>query len=175
MTSPNEPDRAEVLGTAQVLADALNGVSERLDAVNQASEDRDAALNKYGRANRHRITLTYGLLAVDIALTVVVAIFAGQAHSAAEAASQNRQAEVSSCVSGNMLRDTLTEVFDHVFGTVRPPVTATAAQKAAEAAQLQALEAYYRAQFAPRNCTAIYGVTPAATAPAKATPTGKAG
>ncbi len=160
MTSPPQPDRGDAVGTAQWLGSALNGLSERLDAVREDSEARDEALTDYGRANRHRIWVTYALLFVDIGLTVVVAVFAGQAHSAALAANQTRQASAASCASGNGLRQTLDQVFDHVFDSFTPPAADTPAQKAAGIAKLKALEAYYHANFAAKNCTAIYGVTP---------------
>jgi hypothetical protein len=161
VTSPSQPDRADPLGTAQALANALNGMSTRLDAAKKASEERDEQLASYGRANRHRIWVTYALFAVDIALTVVVSIFAVQAHSAASAANQVRAASVTSCASGNDTRQTLTQVFDHIFASFGP-ATGTPAQQAAADARLKAIEAYYKGKLAARNCAAIYGVTPSA-------------
>lgn len=161
MTSPNEPDPADPLATAQYLGASLIRLAEELKDTRNASERRDAALERYGRGNRHRIWLSYVLIAFDVALSVVAIISIVRADYAASAANQNRQQSAASCVSGNDLRGTLNQVFDHVFGSFGPP-KGTPAQQAAEIAQLKALEEYYHGKFAARNC-ATYGAAPAST------------
>lgn len=161
---PRQPDRADAIGTAQTLASALNGLSERFDSAKDASEQRDRELAEYGRSNRHRIWVTFALFAVDIALTVAVSVFAVQAHDATSAASQNREAAATSCASGNDLRHAVSQVFDHIFGAVQPGAAQTPAQQAVQKLRIKAIEAYYHQKLAARDCTAIYGVAPSVSA-----------
>ena len=158
MTSPPQPsDPADALAIAQALAGALEGMSRQLKTVNDNSEERDASLKRYGRHNRL-------FIAVDVLLTIVTTVAVGVAVSASNTANQTQQASATSCAAGNDLRQTLDEVFDHVFTAVKPPPQDTPAEKAVADRKLAALEAYYHAKFAGRNCTAIYGVAPGTAA-----------
>lgn len=161
MATPSQPDRADAIGAAGQLTDALNNMSAQLADVKRDSEDRDKALTDYGRGNRHRIWFAYSFVAFDIVMTVVVVFFAVIAHSAASSADQNRQASATSCASGNDLRHTMVMVFNHIFSAFQPAPGETAAQKVTQAARIKAIEAYYQGKFVTRDCTAIYGVSPA--------------
>jgi hypothetical protein len=159
--SPQPPDRAAALGTAQTLVNALDRMEKRLAEVNESSEKRDADLKRYGRHNRLAII-------IDVLLTVVTTVAVVFAVHATNTADQTQQASATSCVAGNSLRATLDEVFDHVFTAVKPPPQDTPAEKAMADRKLQQLEAYYHAKFKGRACASLYGVAPASSgAPAK--------
>lgn len=167
MTSPPQPDPDSAIGTAQTLAAALDGMAERLAEVNASSETRDARLTKYGRANRHRIWVTYALLAVDVALTIIVAFLAvqaGNASSRAESATARaaaataaeaalHTAQVSGCVAGNQERSGELALWTYLFKASKP----------ASKAQAQAIAKFMglvESTFAPRDCSALYSLTP---------------
>jgi hypothetical protein len=166
--SPQQPDPAEAIGTAQTLAAALDGMAERLAEVNASSETRDADLTRYGRANRHRIWVTYALLAVDVALTIVVAFLAvqaGNASSRAESATARaaaataaesalHTAQVSGCVAGNQERSGELALWTYLFHASTP---GDAAQQKAVALFMQQVDR----TFSPRDCAKAYALTPA--------------
>ena len=167
MTSPQPPDPNTALGAAQTLADALNGLSARLDTVKSDSEERDRSLEVYGKANRHRIWLTYGLLAVDVLLTIAVAFFAVQAGDAdrrAESASARavvanaadsalHAAQISGCQAGNAERAGELALWTYLFHASTP---GTPAQQKAVALFMQKVDK----TFAPRDCAKAYALTP---------------
>lgn len=187
MTTPTQPDHADALALTRRLAesvprlaDAVDGMSVRLDAVKQDSEKRDAELTVYGRGNRHRIWLTYGLVAVDIILTVVViiasveahnaALSAGSAHQQATAANANaaaaaaaqkalHQANVNSCETGNQYRAGTVASLDQLVTLLEGPKPSARVQEVAAA-----YERDVAARNMPRNCAKVYAVPKAGAA-----------
>lgn len=157
MTSPPQPDPAAAVGAAQTLADALNGLSERLDTATKDSETRDASLTKYGRVNRRRIWLSYAGLAVDVALTVGLGFFAVQAHNASATANQTRVSSITACQSTNVARAENEQLWDYVLTLFTPRSSETAAEKAAGDRALAMLRPHVAGTFAPRDCVQIYG------------------
>jgi hypothetical protein len=151
VTQPQDPIR-----TAQGLTEALHGLSERLAEVKRDSEDRDDALARYGRGNRRRILLTWVSLAIDIALTVALTLFAIQAH---HAAASNRNL----CLSSNVARAQNLQLWVHLIDESenqqdRPGEAA--AQKTAAKKELDALKVYVSHVFAARNCDRISSGNP---------------
>lgn len=168
MTSPPpQPDPAETNATAQVLTAALNGVSVRLDkvkadseAAKKASEDRDDALKRAGRRTRLG-------LALDIVLTIVIALLAVQNNStsarvssadarvaaATAEANATRAASVSACQSTNVARAENAQLWRYVIGLLDMPRPGeTAAQEAKGAEVIADLRARVAGTFAPRDC-----------------------
>ena len=167
MTSPPQPDRGEAADTARLLTAALDGLSERLDAVNENSEERDKALTAYGRVNRHRIWISYLAIAADVILTVVVALFAVQsgdadthantanarATAAAAATSAEHAALISSCDESNQERAQELAIWEYLFNASKPT-------SAHQAAQIASFMKIVDAAFAPKNCAQVYSLTP---------------
>jgi hypothetical protein len=156
VTSPTHPDPAETNATAQGLTAALNGLAERLDTVRDDSEARDADLKKYGRVNRHRIWLSYALVALDVILTVVVALLAVQARNASATANETRAASVAACQSTNVARAENEQLWDYVLTLFAPRPGETAAEAARGEQALASLRAHVTQTFEPRNCEQLY-------------------
>jgi hypothetical protein len=156
MTSPQPPDPAAAVDAAQTLAAALETMAGQLKTVNDNSEERDAGLEKYGRANRHRIWLSYSLVAVDVLLTVVVGLFAVQAHNASTTATQTRVSSIAACQSTNVARAENEQLWDFVLALIAPKADETGAEKAAGEKVLADLRAHVVHAFMPRNCTQLY-------------------
>lgn len=167
MTSPPQPDRDNAVDTALALADALNGLSGRLDKVQAASEERDEALEKRARQNRHRIWLSYVLIAVDVLLTVLLVrnnLVAGNAQSSADAANARAAAAtaataaehdalISSCDASNQDRAQELGIWQFLFNATKP----TSAQ---QAAQIDRFIKLVDQAYAPKDCAAIYSLSP---------------
>ena len=160
MGSPQPPDRAAALGTAQTLANALDGMARELKAVNDNSEQRDAALRR--SASRTRLGL-----ALDIVLTVVIALLAWQnsntasrvssadARAAAATASEMalHSAQISGCQSGNAERKGELALWTYLFHASTP---GSKAQQEAVAKFMVLVGD----TFAPRNCSSLYSLSP---------------
>jgi hypothetical protein len=161
VSSPPQPDPSGAIGTAQALAEALNGVSVRLDDVKTASEDRDAELKRYGRHNRMYVLF-------DIAITLLFALGGYQiadashradtatASAAAATASESalHSAQLSGCEVGNQERAGELALWTYLFDASKP----------ASKAQEQAVDKFMTivaATFAPRNCARAYPLPPA--------------
>ena len=167
MTSPQQPDREAAVGTASALTEALTGLSRRLDAVKEDSEARDSALEKRARQNRHRIWLSYVLIAIDVILTVLLVVIgigaadasssAGTANDRAAAAAAATGAEhdalISSCDESNQERAQELAIWEYLFRASKP----TSAQQAAQIASFMKI---VDAAFAPKNCAQVYSLTP---------------
>ena len=145
------PDR-EALETAQALTEALTGTREQVAALTAAVK----------RSRRHIFALAVSLL-LDVALTVVVAIFAVQAHSASTSAShadatvaELHATQVAGCQAGNAERAEQTALWTHLAAISKPPPHLTRRQLAANKREIAALLAYVKHTFAPRDCQKAY-------------------
>jgi hypothetical protein len=141
------PDR-EALETAQALTEALTGTREQVAALTAAVR----------RSRRHIVALAVSLL-LDVALTVVVAIFAVQAHSASDRATradvsvtQLHASQVAGCQAGNQQRAEQIGLWEHIYSLAKSGKKLTAAQRRAD----NALIAYIRKTFAAKNCAVLY-------------------
>jgi hypothetical protein len=149
VTSPRQPDRAAALGTAQTLATALDGMAAQLKAVKKS-------------ALRTRLGL-----GLDILLTIIIALLAWQnsstsgrvvtadarAASATAAAMALHSAQVTGCQSGNQERAGEMALWTYLFH----------ASKSGSKAQQEAVAKFMVLvgdTFAPRNCSALYSLTP---------------
>lgn len=120
-------------------------------------------LNADGRRNRHLIRWLAVSLALDVILTVVVAVFAVQAHDATAAAQGARQyaaavhsSQVAACRIGNQLRSKEVQLWDHLAAISSPPPHLSKAQLAVQRQKVAALLAYVRRTFPVLNCQALY-------------------
>lgn len=139
MTEPGK-DRDEALATAGRLTGALEGMSGELER-----------LNDYGHRSRQLIWLTIISLAIDLVVTVIVAVFAVQAHEANITATANHASNLAACRAGNVTRAGEVRVWEHLLSLVPPP--------SAKARKLDAeFIAYVKNVWAPRNCAKIYRV-----------------
>jgi hypothetical protein len=141
VTEPT-PDR-EALDTAKGLTDALKGVREELERVNQRVS-----------RSRHIIFALAVSLCVDVALTVILGLVAVQAHDAsnsatrATATAQHAYASNKAlCLDTNVSRHQTILVWEHLLTSAGPPKTA--AGRTFE----RSFEAYLAKVYAPRDCT----------------------
>jgi len=139
-----KPDR-EALDTAQGLTAALRGVGSELER-----------LNAFGRRNRHLIWGTIVSLVIDVALTVVVAVFAVQAHEASVTVGELHATQIAACRIGNQSRAAQVALWEHVASVSTPPPHATRSEIAKRKRTLAAFLAYVAKVFAPKNCQEIY-------------------
>lgn len=156
MNSPPQPDRSDAIGAAGQLAEALNGMSARLDEVREDSEARDAAIEKYGRHSRLYILF-------DIAITLLFAFGGWQiadashradsatASAAAATASGSalHSAQLSGCAAGNQERAGELALWTYLFDASKP-------SSPAQAEAVDKFMAVVRKTFAARNCPAAY-------------------
>jgi hypothetical protein len=150
VTEPT-PDR-EVLDAARSLTDALGGVQSELQRLNQRVS-----------RSRHMIVALAISLAIDLALTIVVAIFAVQAHDASDRATSATASAVHAtqvaghayasnyalCQASNTARHQTVGVWKHLLDEAGPPKTPAA--RRFEASFIAYIQRTYRA----RNCKAL--------------------
>lgn len=148
MSSP-QPD---VLGIARTLTASLDKVGTELEQ-----------LNAYGRRSRHIIIGLVVSLALDVALTLVVTVFAVQAHDASRSAQtasataiQLHKTQVQGCQAGNVLRAGTVAVWERLAMLTRPAAGTTPAQAAANARAVAGFIAYVKSVNKPRNCQEAY-------------------
>lgn len=152
----------DALTVAQQLAEALDGLSGRLDGVKEDSEKRDADLRTYGRRNRRYLVFDIALT-VALAVSTFIAVGASQSARDAQASAAAARAAVTVtaqdnrnlCLSSNAARAQNLELWDHLLNlsSASPPRPGeTAAEQAQGRRELAALRAYVSHVFAPRDC-----------------------
>jgi hypothetical protein len=140
------------VATARDLTDALTGMTAQL-------RDAQAAI-RLGR--RVLIVVSAGLV-LDVVLTIVLGLVAGQSHDASAqaqgaaaranaAVAQLHATQVSSCEDGNQTRAGEIALWEHIYGLSVAAAKPTAAERQAD----ERLLAYVRATFAPRDCARLY-------------------
>ena len=132
----------------------------------RALEDVDAELkrlNAYGRTSRHLIAGLAVSLLLDVILTIVVAVFAVQAHEAnsratiaGATASAIHSSQISACQIGNQLRVRQVGLWEHLIAVSQPPPQETAAQKRQRAKTAAAFLVYVKKTFPRLNCQQVY-------------------
>lgn len=158
------------LAVAQGLTRALQETSGELaalrktiDADRKASQERDAALAKYGRLNRMLvIAAIVGFLLDVTATTFAFVAFAevrgllGQVERNSATVAQLHETNVSACQSGNAIRAQQEQALDGILtlGPARPGQTP--AERRAAAALLARDRARIARGWGPRNCARIY-------------------
>lgn len=155
MTTPSR----DPVTTAHGLTAALTAMEQRLreaiEAARSASEERDQTLATYGKRNRRYI-------AVDVALTVLLAVFgfvsvqaASQASKATESAAAQHASLVSACQSANQTRVEQVQLWTHLYDQALTSRHLTAKQKADD----ERLIAYIHHVFAEKDCRAVYATS----------------
>lgn len=143
----NTPDPGRAVEAAERLTGSLNSLSVEV-----------ARLNSYGRRNRHLIWGTIISLAIDVALTVAVAVFAIEAHQANVTVAELHATQISACRLGNQSRSQQVALWVHIatVSSASPPPHESKKQLEKNKRTVAALLAYIRRVFAPRDCQAIY-------------------
>jgi hypothetical protein len=138
------PD-SEALATAKGLTGALEAIGEKIEGLTGAVA-----------TSRHMIIALAVSLCIDVALTIVVAVFAVQAHDASDSAVAARlTAAVAArdnralCLSGNVARAEQIEPWEDLLALSKPPKTA--AQKRLVDEFVAKLHKIYE----PRDCSHI--------------------
>jgi len=110
------------------------------------------ALRTYGKQNRHYIWALAVSLLLDVVLTVVVVIVAGQARDANNLATANRNSQIETCNSSNVARQTSRELWNYILDVAaKQPENETPDRKR----QLADFRAYMEKTYAPRDCAQI--------------------
>jgi hypothetical protein len=150
----------EAIEAARGLTEAVKGTADELAAMRREL----AATNTYGHHNRHLIAGVAVSFALDIVLTVVVAVFAiqahdasSQAHVAASQAAQNHASALTFCRAANVSAAAQVRLTTYFVAITQPPPGAPGAQAVTTRARDAALLVYVRRSFAPRDCVKIYG------------------
>lgn len=148
----DQTGRERTIKAAGDLAAALQGIGASI-----------GRLDSYGKRNRHLIWSLGVSLVLDVLLTVVVAVFAVQAHDATTSATAAKataaavhQSNVSACQAGNDARTQQAKLWEFVESLIRPPAHANPQKLREDKAVIAALELHVRETFQPRNCTRIY-------------------
>ena len=150
----------EAIEAARGLTEAVKGTADELAAMRREL----AAMNTYGKHNRRLIAGLAVSFALDIVLTVVVAVFAiqahdasSQAHVAASLAAQNHASALTFCRAANVSAAAQVRLTTYFVAITQPPPGAPGAQAVTTRARDAALLVYVRRSFAPRDCVKIYG------------------
>jgi hypothetical protein len=147
-TPPGPQESAVVVATAKGLTEALGRMTAELRQV-----------QAYGRRSRRIIVALAASLVLDIAVTITVAVFAGQVSRATDQASATltelHKTQISACRLGNQSREQQIALWQHI-ATVGTTSKTPAKARHRDAALL----AYIRRIFGARNCPAIYRLTP---------------
>lgn len=160
MTSPLQPDPADPVGAASLLAEALDRMSARLDAVKEDGEARDEAVAKASKGRDRKQWIAIG---IDVVLTIALALLAlgyssasdradhatASAAAATAAESALHSAQLSGCEVGNQERAGELALWTYLFDASKP----------ASKAQAEAVDkfmAIVRQTFEARDCAAAY-------------------
>jgi hypothetical protein len=150
----------EAIEAARGLTEAVQGTAGELAAMRREL----AAMNTYGKHNRRFIAGLAISFALDIVLTIVVAVFAiqahdasSQAHVAAALAAQNHASALTFCRAANVSAAAQVRLTTYFVAITQPPPGAPGAQAVTTRARDAALLVYVRRSFAPRDCAQIYG------------------
>lgn len=140
MTEPCNEDRARVFAAADRLQDSMTDLRAEI-----------TTLRTYGQRNRRYILGLVVSLALDLALSIVVAVFAVQANEASSLANQNRQAQRTACEAGNQARGVSVQLWNYVLdATSREPQNETPERKAL----IAKFRTYMESAYAQRDCSA---------------------
>jgi uncharacterized membrane protein len=135
--APRDP-----VATARALTAALDGLSGDIKR-----------LTDYGIRNRHLIWALIVSLILDLALTIVIALVAVQAHDANATALSAKAAQMALCEAGNTTRAQQRQLWFHLLTTPRLP--GSPPRTKAQQQQIDAFKAYISQTFAPRDCHQI--------------------
>ena len=108
------------------------------------------AVRSYGERNRRFIWGLIVSIALDVALSIVVAVVAIAVSNTNDVAAQNRDAQIASCNAGNETRAVSRQLWNYVLdlssqGNLTPE----------KRAQIDKFRAYMEAAYAPRDCSTL--------------------
>lgn len=160
----------DAMDTASGLTAALEGFSEQLKAVHDELKamgkrlDREARLT---RRLRHVVVALAISFALDITLTVLLTVVAGQAHTASAQAkatvAQLHATQIAACGTGNLLRAKQVQLWDHLVKVSPPPPHQTRQQAARYRQRIAIILAYVRRTFPQLDCKSLYHLPPPST------------
>jgi hypothetical protein len=161
MSHATPPGRnQEALDAARALTGSVNGLSSRLDEVKTGSEERDAALARYGRLNRILIIIAVVGLLLDVTATTVAFVALHGERNAIAAAKRNaatvqdvHASNLAGCQANNVRLARQESVLN---GILRTPAHATPAARA----YLAHARAEIAVGWASRNCERAYRIKP---------------
>lgn len=137
---------SDPIEAAQKLTSALDGMSERLEAVSARLDEQ----GQYGRRNRRLIRWLVLSLALDALLTGAFAFGAVKVNEANTRTVQVHNQQVATCQSGNEARQLNVKLWDYVLSAAASrPLTAERKK------QIDDFKAFVHTTFAPRDCSKI--------------------
>lgn len=126
---------AEAIRAAEAMTEALEAVHIELKHA-----------NRYGKQSRRMIWVLVCSLILDVALTIVLAVFAVQAHDANIQAKTATATSLTLCKAANTSRAQQHDLWLYLLTKGRP---------AAGRAFVRRFEEHLDVVFAPRDCTAL--------------------
>ena len=135
----SQPDKPDAVAVARRLASAVEALGVKVEN-----------LAAYGHRNRRMIWGLIISIVLDLALTVVVAVFAVQAHDANTAAVAASQSELALCQAGNIARAQQVKLWTHLLSL--PPAPGSPPRTKAQQQEIAAFGAYVQSIFHPRDC-----------------------
>ena len=153
----------ETLAATDRLTVAVTGMAAQLKAVHETLEAigaRQDAADKRDRRLRHVVIALVVSFALDVTLTVLVTIFAFQAHSASTQVSatvaQQQRSQVQGCQLNNQRLARESSMWPYVESLLRPPPDPTPEQVRQSQEIIAGLKAHARRAYAPRDCASAY-------------------
>jgi hypothetical protein len=135
----------DALETAKGLTGALKDMRDEL-----------ARVNAYSRRTRHLVWITVASVVLDVALSVLVAVFAIAVHHNSVTLSELHSTNVSACQAGNQTRAKQDLIWHQLAGLSKPaPGTSKAELKRQQRAVREFLGIVDKAE-APRDCAKLY-------------------
>lgn len=126
---------------------------ERAVTIAEQATHTQAEIVKTQRRDRRTKRLLIISVSLDIALSIATGLLGLSQVSASNAI---RQSQLNGCAIGNTLRANQIHLWDHVFA-LSTPDHETEAQRKKRLATEATFGAYIRSQFAPVDCTKLYG------------------
>lgn len=146
------PAAVSVTDAASALTAALTGMTGELRTVN----GRQQSAERYARRNRALIWVTFGSLAAEAILAVLLVLSYGATQAAAAradaatlAVTVQHQSLLASCASGNRQRAAQVVVWERVLGATRTNLST-------QTPLGRSLIAFIKGVFAPRKCAQVY-------------------
>lgn len=139
MTEPlDSNDRPEIFAAAERLQGSMTELQSEI-----------GTLRTYGQHNRRYIWGLIVSLALDVALSIVVAVVAVQANEASSLANQNQQAQRTTCEAGNQARAVSVQLWNYVLDATKDDPRNQSPDRRALIAKFRT---YLESAYAQRDC-----------------------
>jgi hypothetical protein len=142
----NPDDEHEAIRAAQCLERAVLGLRDDI-----------GALRTFGQRNRHFIWGLAVSLALDVVLSIAVAILAVSASNATSLANQNKQAQLVTCKAGNETRAANIQLWAYVLDLANATNPTPTPQ---QVEGIRQFKIYLAQVYAPRDCDSPTSVKP---------------